>query len=313
LVSERLIKRIEGARKLSWKYHSKRITFYLPGMFYLDGKTGLYPAVSVTGRQCALQCKHCRGKLLETMVPAKSSEQLISLARQWKKDGIIGILLSGGSNLDGVVPLEPIIPAIPKLKKMGFFVSAHTGFVTPGLAGSLKEAGIDQILLDVVGDDLVIKDVLNLDGGTSLISSALDAAFSANLQVVPHIIVGLGGEISGEYNALEMLRDYPVKILSYVVLMPAVALGDAIPPISLEDVLDVIVTGREVFPDIIQTLGCARPRGKYRLELERSAIRAGINRMALWSDDAINEAKKLGLDIEFRKTCCSVPPDIIKE
>ena len=282
-------------------------------MFYLDGKTGLYPAVSVTGKQCALQCKHCRGKLLETMVHAKSSEQLISFARQWKKDGIIGVLLSGGSNLDGVVPLEPIIPAIPELKKMGFFVSAHTGFITPELAGSLKEAGIDQILLDVVGDDRVIKDVLNLDGGTSLISSALDAAFSAELEVVPHIIVGLGGEISGEYNALEMLRNYPVKILSYVALMPAVALGNAVQPISFEDVLDVIVTGREIFPDIIQALGCARPRGKYRRELERLAIRAGINRMALWSDAAIDEAKELGLDIEFRNTCCSVPPDIIKE
>jgi hypothetical protein len=37
------------------------------------------------------------------------------------------------------------------------------------------------------------------------------------------------------------------------------------------------------------------------------AIDAGVSRMALPSDAAIERAQAYGLDIRYRKSCCSVP------
>lgn len=305
-IPDELAERVKSAADISWNNFGRKITFYLPGMFTIYGKRGKYPAISVTGGDCELQCKHCLGKLLKPMPPARNSEELLALATKWKNEGIEGILLSGGSTLEGYVPLYPILPAVPKLKEMGFYISAHTGFATPELANAVKQAGVDQVLIDVVGDDDTMRNILNLDGGVALVERSLDALFDAGLYVAPHIIVGLDGKIKGEYNALELLKNYPIEILEYVVLMPAVAMNNEVRPIPIQDAVDILVEGRRMYPNIEQSLGCARPRGNYRYILEQWAIRAGINRMALWSDIAVEEAQKLRLDISYKYTCCSV-------
>jgi hypothetical protein len=40
-------------------------------------------------------------------------------------------------------------------------------------------------------------------------------------------------------------------------------------------------------------------------------VDAGVNRMALPSDEAVERARSYGLDIRYQKTCCSVPADWI--
>lgn len=305
-ISDSLMRRIDSAARISWKNFGRKITFYLPGMFTLYGKRGCYPAVSVTGSSCELQCKHCRGRLLKPMSSAFTADELLTLAGKWRDQCVTGILLSGGSTREGFVPLFPLLQAVPKLKEMGFFVSAHSGFATKELANALAESGVDQVLIDVVGDDETALDVLNLPDGTKRVKSALDALFDAGLSVIPHIIVGLAGEVRGEFNALKILASYPLQMLSFVVLMPAVSIGRDVEPIPIEQVVSVMVSGREMFPTVEQSLGCARPRGKYRYHLEQMALRTGINRMALWSEQSIDEAKKLGLEIQMKYTCCSV-------
>ncbi len=306
------------AARISWARFGKRITFYLPGMFSLYGERGCYPAVSVTGRSCELMCRHCRGKLLESMVPAPTAQALLKLAERWRELGVRGVLLSGGSTREGFVPLEPLLPAVPELKKMGFVVTAHTGFATEDLARAVADAGIDHVLVDVVGDDRTVREVLNLPQGVAVVERALEALAKAKVTFVPHIIVGLGGGLTGELEALAMLEEFSFPVLTYVVLMPAVALaheakaqGEPPPkPVPLEDVLRVMVVGRRLFPEIEHALGCARPRGEYRYALERWSIRAGVNRMALWSEAAVDEAKRLGLEVIYCRTCCSVSPEV---
>ncbi len=304
-ISDELKREISLAGELSWSIFGRRVKFFLPGIFTVYGETGKYPAVSVTGAKCDLLCAHCRGKLLKGMITARNADELLTLAHKWKAEGILGILLSGGSTKDGFVPLQSILPAVPILKKMGFFISAHTGFAGKKLVRAVADAGVDQVLVDIVGDDETARKVLNLQNGLRQIISSLDALFSEKIDIVPHIIIGLGGKISSEYNAFQMLKSYPMKLLCHVVLMPAVAMRQReLPP--LDEVVSFICSARMEFPNLEQSLGCARPRGKYRRELEKLAIRAGINRMALWSDEALCEAENLGLEISFKYTCCSV-------
>jgi hypothetical protein len=66
-----------------------------------------------------------------------------------------------------------------------------------------------------------------------------------------------------------------------------------------------------LMPQVGMSLGCARKRGDEDMEL--LAIDAGINRMALPSEAAIERARSYGLEIRYQRTCCSVGPDFSRE
>jgi uncharacterized radical SAM superfamily protein len=68
----------------------------------------------------------------------------------------------------------------------------------------------------------------------------------------------------------------------------------------------LIAKARLLMPHLPISLGCERPRNKEGMELEKLALCAGITRMAVWSEEAIEEASGLGLRPRFQPTCCSV-------
>ena len=57
-------------------------------------------------------------------------------------------------------------------------------------------------------------------------------------------------------------------------------------------------------PEAQISLGCARQRGN--TVLETLAIDAGVNRLALPSEAALNRARYYGLEVKYQRTCCSV-------
>ena len=66
----------DRAWELTRKTHESDFTFYLPGMIRYGSMRGRYPALSLTGDRCQLQCEHCKGLLLEPMIPADTPEAL---------------------------------------------------------------------------------------------------------------------------------------------------------------------------------------------------------------------------------------------
>ncbi|HZD91096.1 MAG TPA: radical SAM protein, partial [Pseudolabrys sp.] len=64
-----------------------------------------FPAFSITGGTCALNCDHCQAKILEPMIAATSPAELERKVRDlvMLKD-LGGFLLSGGSNRRNEVP-----------------------------------------------------------------------------------------------------------------------------------------------------------------------------------------------------------------
>jgi len=73
-------------------------------------------------------------------------------------------------------------------------------------------------------------------------------------------------------------------------------------------VADIIAEARFKMTGTKISLGCARQRGNSRLEV--LAVDAGVNRMALPSEEAIARAMDYGLDIKYQRTCCSVSQDL---
>lgn len=309
--SSSLAEKLRQARETSWKHCGKTLTVYLPGMFSLNGLSGAYPAISITGGDCALQCEHCSGTTLKPMISAMEPAILLEKSRQLAEKGSHGILISGGCDSAGRLPWERFLPSIAAIKKeTGLYISVHCGLLDGETAGGLKEAGVDQALLDVIGDDDTYQAIYHVEFGVSRIAETMEALWGAALPMVPHVVCGLHyGEIRGEERALEMISRFPVEQLVIVSLMaiPGTPFGKLTGP-SAEEIGGIIAHARMMMPHVRMSLGCARRRGDTQTEL--LAIDGGINRMALPSEEALDRAREYGLDIRYQRTCCSVSRDV---
>ena len=298
--------------KAAWKAaranHGHNFTFYLPGMIRYGQVRGRYPAISLTGNRCDLKCEHCKGKLLEPMLKAEGPDHLIEMSRRLAGNGAHGILLTGGSDLQGRLPWERYAKAIEEIgRETDLFMSAHTGFPDLDSCRLLKKAGVKQGLIDVMGDDQTATRVYHL-AGLKQVFDAIAGIKKSGLQLIPHIVAGLWyGKLSAEYKALEIIRDYRPDSLVIVVLTPlkGTPMEGVTPPSPLE-IGRLIARARLLMPEVPISLGCERPRDRQGWQMEKLAIRAGATRMAVWSEEAINEAKNLGLTPRFQSTCCSL-------
>ncbi|MCF8128010.1 MAG: radical SAM protein [Deltaproteobacteria bacterium] len=301
-------KQLKTARQTSWINLGKQIIFYLPGMFSYDGVKGRYPGISITGSDCALSCDHCGAKILKTMIPAEDPANLVQKCIQLEKKGNHGVLLSGGCSKEGKLPWQEFVDAISAIKeKTNLFISIHSGVIGYKEAVALKKAGVDQALIDVIGNDETYRKVYHVPFGVAEIEKTMAALAQAGLPTIPHVVCGLDyGRITSEEAALEMISRFSVEQLVIVSLMPLTGtkMERAVPP-DAHEVAHIIATARTLMPETVVSLGCARQRGN--LLMETLAIDAGINRMALPSEGAILRAKHHGLEIHYQKTCCSVP------
>ena len=305
-----LEERLKHARENSWKHLGKSITFYLPGMFHYNGLKGAYPALSITGAECQLQCDHCQAKILEPMPPAVEPDVLVHTCKRLAEKGCLGVLISGGCDTRGRLPWKRFLGAISQVKMdTDLYVSVHCGLLDKDTARGLKDAGVDQALLDVIGDDETYRSIYHVDFGVEAICQTLEALNHAALPVVPHVICGLYyGQMRSEKQALRIISDFEIEQLVIVALMAirGTPAGSSQGP-SAEDVAEVIVEARELMPWVRTSFGCARQRGNEQMEL--LAIEGGVNRMALPSDAAIERAREYGLSIRYQRTCCSVSKD----
>lgn len=265
-----------------------------------------FTPISLTGTRCSLECKHCRSHYLLHMLDG-SDGKLYSQADHLADKGAKGILLSGGSAPDGSVPTYVQASDIRRIKQdTKLKISAHTGIVDELQAEILADY-LDMALVDVIGDDETIRDVLGIDASVQDYEGTLEYLSSAGVSLAPHIIVGLhNGKLKGEFRALEIVNKFDPEVVVIVIFIPTkgTALEGTHPP-ELQDVVRVITKAREMF-DVPLSLSCVRPGGRYRSMLDVYAILSGINRIAVPSRNAYTTSQMLGLNIhEIPRMCCS--------
>jgi uncharacterized radical SAM superfamily protein len=265
-----------------------------------------FTPISVTGPRCSLACKHCNSYYLRHMIDA-SNGKLYSEASRLAGDGSKGILLSGGSTTDGSVPTYEKASEILKIKKnTQLKINAHTGIVTGSQAEVLSKY-LDMALIDVLGDDETIHDILGMDTNAKDYEKTLEYLSAAGIPLAPHIIVGLAnGKLKGEFRALEMVRKFSPAVVVIVVLIPTKGTAlEGISPPAISDIVSVITKAREMF-EVPISMSCVRPGGRYRSMLDKYAILGGIDRIAVPSRNAFDVSRELGLNIiEIPKMCCS--------
>jgi uncharacterized radical SAM superfamily protein len=310
---EELEESLKEAQKVSLKTFGKRIHFYAPSFMYY--KTSYYrslpsefPTISVTGGSCALKCRHCGGRILDTMYPVIAPEKLLGLCRKLKDKGALGCLISGGCLPDGSVPLGKFIDVIQKVKReLGLTVIVHTGVIDFSTVKRLRNAGIDAALIDIIGSDETIREIYRLSSTVKAYEDSLRALHEGGISFVPHVIVGLHyGKLKGELHALKMVSKYQPSALVIIAFMPirGTEMESVEPPKPIE-IAKVMAAARLMLPQTPVALGCMRPKGKHRIDTDILAIKAGVNAIAFPTEEAIRFTERQGYEMDFSSLCCS--------
>jgi lipoyl synthase len=299
----------------SWIFYdqNKKFFFYAPSFSYFKTasfcvSSNSFPSVSVTGNGCALNCKHCGGRILKTMHSTKSPEILIETCTRLRDAGAKGILISGGCMPDGSVPLQNFSDAIAKIRRdLGLTVFVHTGIIDADTAFDLKAANVDAVLIDVIGSDATIREIYNLNATTKEYENSLKVLNEVGITFVPHVVVGLhNGKLKGEFFALKMIKPYKPSAIVVISFMPIpnTPMAKIIPP-SPQEIARAAATARVMFPNTPIVLGCMRPKGKHRRQTDLLTLKAGVDGIAFPSEEAIRYAENRGFNLGFSSFCCA--------
>ncbi len=253
-------------------------------------------SISLTGTECALDCAHCGGYYLQHMAPIWDVEATEATS----------CLISGGCDRLGQVPVTAHLDRIAALRP-GRTMNWHVGLIEEEDIQAIAPY-VDVISFDFVGDDETIRQVYGLERTVEdyVRTYQLLRRYAPTL---PHITIGLrGGEIVGEYKALDLLEESGVEGLVFIVFIPTpgTRYADRQPP-PVEAAVEVMVEARLRFPDVFLYLGCMRPHGDYRAQLDPLAVRAGMNKIVSPAREAVRLAEELGLTIRRGQECCAIP------
>jgi uncharacterized radical SAM superfamily protein len=263
-------------------------------------------SVSVTGAVCELNCAHCGAKYLKGMRPP--GEALAVLAHSNTKS----VLISGGSDNFGHVPVDDW-PEKFKAGKRSLKINCHTGVISQLEASELSR-NVDVISFDYVSDERIIKGVYgSLTPAADYVKSFINA--SRVTVTVPHITLGLLGpeeEPSLGIRSILEIRELadkgmiPVpRSVVFIVLKPTLGTRmEDVPAPSPKSVAEVIQEAKLQFPQTSIALGCMRPAGHYRQQLDLLAIDAGIDVLVMPSAAAAKYAEEKGLRIINDTECC---------
>lgn len=267
----------------------------------------IYPAktvpVSVTGTACSLKCSHCGGRYLEHMATVESLDHILS------KKKPASILLSGGCNISGQVPLASKISIIrQKLAEHGheLKINAHPGIVNQEEALTIANFA-SVISFDFVLDDLTIQTAFGGHWTGQDYANAFRNLSKGKAKVVPHVLIGLYmGQIRGEYEAVEFLTQQGIKELIFIVFIPTPRTRwECLSPPDVGEVLRLIAWTRVQNPSLKISLGCMRPKGRYCEKLDVTAVKAGVDAIVLPHSHAVREARNRGLAISRKEECCA--------
>ncbi len=267
-----------------------------------------FPAISVTGDQCALDCRHCGRKYLDGMIPATKPDDLIEVAEALAERGAKGFLLSGGSDRMGRVRVADFSEAIEEIKQTtDLLVNAHVGLANRDDLAKLVRSGVDAFSTDLYGDAETIREVLGINAAPNDYFQVIkDLSDLGATRIAPHICIGIrGGKLGGETTALKRLAPLRPAALILISLIPTkgTAYAELRPP-DKEMLVEVAREAREMLPESKLLLGCMR--SKIDRSSETSMVDAGVDGIVLPAPATVEFLRRAGYSVRKRATCCAM-------
>jgi uncharacterized radical SAM superfamily protein len=249
--------------------------------------------LSLTGEQCALDCAHCGGHYLGGMRPIWASEP----------DGSTSCLVSGGCDPLGRVPVLAHLDRV-RAWRQDRKMNWHVGFVSEAEMEVIAPL-VDVVSFDFVGDNATIHEVYGT-GRTVEDYVETYRLLQRYSPTLPHVTIGLrGGALGHELPAFELLQDLGVDGLVILIFVPTPGTRYADrQPTPVAEAADLLAEARIRFPDVPLYLGCMRPKGAYRQELDPLAVRAGYNVIVSPARSARQQAADLALTACQIRECC---------
>ena len=253
-------------------------------------------SVSLSGKQCSLDCAHCGGHYLQAM---HGLDELASFTGK-------SCLISGGCSPQGKVGVSEHLMELQRLKGDKRY-NFHVGLLTEAEIINIAPLA-DAVSFDLVGATETVQEVFGIPYTAEDYQQCYLNLRKHIKKVIPHICIGLqGGVLNGEYAALEFLRAHGCDSLTFIVLIPTKGTRyECVQPPALEVVAEMLCTARKLFPHTELNLGCMRPGGLYRKQLDELAILAGVNGIVQPVRAALSVAEQMGLTIREGKECCSL-------
>ena len=318
---------------------------------YYINYPGSFLNISITGQKCQLMCRHCRGELLKGMPEAGDSRKLVELVEKYigrtgntgtgchpasikkpagyalqkegtgqykntgmcenKRGSVNGMLISGGFDHEGKLPIKNILAGIEGLKSKYPFLTIyiHTGFLDAKEAAALKSSGVDAVLVNLIGSLKAIREVYNLKDRTySDYLDTIKVLKDQDLKVSPHIIIGLeNGKLSDEFRTVKDALALGVDSLVFVVLKRASRMVDFTSSgVPHDDIIRLVKYARGLSGDTLLSFGCAKPPGENSHLLEIGLIKAGIDSMAFPSEKTIRFVIENKIAHTFVEKCCAI-------
>ncbi|NHJ48669.1 MAG: radical SAM protein [Asgard group archaeon] len=298
-INDNFEEKVNEARKKSWEIFGKKLRIYYPSK--------AFPTISVTGASCDQNCLYCNKKYLEQMISIKTPERMLTFAQNHEKKGGTGFLISGGFNEQAILPIEPFLDIISKIKETtNLKINLHPGLINRTHAKAIYEAKIDTISFDLVTDNQIIDEILgNGYQGKDYIKT-FETMIDVGLTVIPHICLGLYyGTMKGNIEAIDTALKFKQDLIVFLGLIPTkntpMANTQTINPIEF---MKTLTYTRLKQPQVEQSLGCMRVRLPI---FEKYAIQAGVNRIAVPKRKTINFAKEnYNMDIIRTESCCAI-------
>jgi len=249
--------------------------------------------LSLTGRECGLDCAHCGGHYLGGMRPIWESTP----------DNSTSCLVSGGCDATGRVPVLAHLDRV-RAWRQGRTMNWHVGFISEEEMAAIAPL-VDVVSFDFVGDEATIREVYGLE---RTVDDYVETyrLLRRYARTLPHVTIGLrGGALGHELAAFEQLQALGADGLVLLVFIPTpgTRYAERQPP-PAEAVADLLAEARLRFPDVPIYLGCMRPKGAYRETLDPLAVRAGLNVIVSPSRAARKTAEALGLAPRQIRECC---------
>jgi lipoyl synthase len=294
------------AYNLKKRFFGNKLKIYIPNQ--------QFPAISITGSECALNCEHCNKKYLESMRDITNPNDLKNFLNNLYENNGIGALISGGCDPDGAVPLDGYLDVIKEIKQhTNLIINTHTGLINKSTAEMLALSKIDIVSFDVNVDEDIIRDIYHLKKEVKDYKIAIELLKNHNLNIVPHICIGLYyGRVKKELETINFIKEIfnePNLIVIIALIPPKTSIHQFEMP-SPESISKLIAVTRIQFPKTEISLGCMRPRGNMKVKLEKYAMKAGINRIEIPSRKSLNWIMEYDpkINFQFFSACCAIPP-----
>ncbi len=258
----------------------------------------IYPektsSLSLTASECELNCPYCNKHYLQHM----KTIQNIDISE------LKSILISGGVDSDGKLPFDEHSDFYLKLKNQNIKINLHSGIIkNPERLQKIKKY-IDCISFDFIYDKKTIKNLYNGFYNQQDFLDSLHIIMESGIRVVPHIVCGIDyGKIKGEFDSIDYLNSKKISEIALLVVISnsKTEFCDVNPP-EINEVRKIIDYSVKKIEKVV--LGCMRPGGRYRFNLDREALLAGVKGIVMPHPEVVKFAKNNFYDINETYECC---------